>query len=163
MPKGSKPDVSDALRLLRESLRLSQGGLGKQLALSGRTIMRWENGHARPSALQARQLVEHTVATSPAVAQTMADAVGIVLPAAAPVVAPPPRVVSTPAAALSPLPRVSIARVHAEVRLAADELDVNARALRRALRTMLAALADSPLTLKELLAMLADEHARAPR
>jgi putative transcriptional regulator len=49
-------DITSLILELRRPLGLSQKRLAAQLGVSFRTVNRWENGHAVPSALALKQI-----------------------------------------------------------------------------------------------------------
>lgn len=49
-------EIADLIRELRQQLGLSQEKLAAKLGVSFRTVNRWENGHAVPSALALKQV-----------------------------------------------------------------------------------------------------------
>ncbi len=112
--------LGSALRAARDALSLNQKTFGAMLLVSARTLSRWENGR-QPTSAEAERILDRCDNVPDGVFESLADALGIELPAEpVPVLPAPPRV-----------PEVDLrAALDAIVYGASEERDVLPRHLR---------------------------------
>ncbi|UJR86191.1 helix-turn-helix domain-containing protein [Sandaracinus amylolyticus] len=140
--------IHETLRDARVTIGLRQKELAALLGLAPRTVARWEAGETVPQGPMRTALVAAIAERDSAIAATVAEAIGVTLPAppAPPVDAskPPPPSDEAP----------TIEALQAAVYLAADALGVPAAALRPVLARFLLHLTASRISLDEARARL---------
>ncbi len=147
MGRSSKRRVGHLLREARYALGVSQAEFGPALGASPRTVVRWEQHRSFPSGAQLRELAglllpvdRDRAAEAAHWAGGTLESLGLVVPAAAPVLAAPAPPPPVPAAVL----------VDAVLCHAADESDLLPSALRPILVATLAQARALGLTLDQL-------------
>jgi transcriptional regulator with XRE-family HTH domain len=140
MDKALRTEWARAIRSARHAAGLTQEQLGRRLGLKGRAVYRWERLDSAPTKRHRRALIVAIQAINPAAANALAGLAASATSAAAPA----PAFAATP-----PVPAVDPAAAFENALFqTADELDLPARQVRRALARLFERLHEANLTLE---------------